>query len=67
MEAVDCSRKGLPHPRLNSIMDRTIDEMERRAAQRRQIVKGGIMSPTVEHDPNWMANMEPEKVYPKTK
>jgi hypothetical protein len=41
LEAVDCARKGLPHPRLNSMMDRTIDEMERRAAPR-QIVKGGI-------------------------
>lgn len=48
LDAVDCARAGNPHPRLNGMIDRTIDEMERRA-EKRQIVKGGLMPPTVEH------------------
>jgi hypothetical protein len=47
LEAVDCSRHGLPHPRLNGMLERTGKEMQRRAI--RQVVKGGIMRPTVEH------------------
>jgi hypothetical protein len=47
-EAIQCSRRGEPHPRLYNYMQAGLEERERRANERRQIVKGGLMPPTVE-------------------
>lgn len=47
-EAIECSRRGEPHPRLINYMERSVEERARRANERRQIVKGGLMPPTVE-------------------
>ncbi|WOL24264.1 hypothetical protein fHeYen801_054c [Yersinia phage fHe-Yen8-01] len=48
LDAVDCARRGEPHPRLFNHVERSIEvRLARVEARKMQVVKGGLMPPKI--------------------